>query len=148
MANETTIYLAVYGDLHVGSGATPELAREHALANGSEDDGDLQVAPAGATVLDRVLRGEDPGPLELRDGVFERDSLFETRDEEYSSAAEMHLDRLLNAANERDIRSQADLLALALELGIEATDYDEDGAMLYHHFIRFDGTRWVEAKGP
>lgn len=75
---------------------------------------------------------------------------FETRDAERSSAAEMHLNRLLNEANARGVRTRDALLALADELGVAATDYDEDGAQLHldddsDPVVRFDGTRWVQA---
>lgn len=73
---------------------------------------------------------------------------FETRDEEYASMAEMHLDRLLNEANARGVRTRDALLALADEIGVEATAYDEDGAQIYldddsEPVVRFDGTLWV-----
>lgn len=57
----------------------------------------------------------------------------------------MDLDRLLNEANARGVRTRDALLALADEIGVEATAYDEDGAQLY---LDDDSEPVVHPEGP
>lgn len=58
------IIVALFGDLHVGHGATEQEAR---LMGGN--DAEIQCAPASPEVAKLIREGRDPSPLEIVGGV-------------------------------------------------------------------------------
>lgn len=69
-SSTTTVYVATFDGLIVGSGPSFEAAHEAAAANGAEAEDEVIVGRADSAVAAMVSAGQDPGELVWTDGVF------------------------------------------------------------------------------